>query len=224
MKLKPTLRLIMNKYAYIYPRQTGKTTFAIHEFKKLPRDTLFICCDNKMISYLKRNYNLSNKELNNFHSQSSSMIDRPHPPRVYRKIILDEYLFFSNLKKIREFVDYIRPEDLYIFSTADYEYNGLLFDFVRKFKNHMHPSGVSPMLESAHFMAEYLKINKQHFVDHYLNNFLTDNDTKIFTIGRDGIPKHLQEHSEHFSPTEIRTRIIGKYKYDFDFKTFDRIN
>lgn len=143
----------MKNILFISNRQSGKSTIAKYEFLKNPEETIMICCKKQMINgeLLKyKNILTQNNEIRSF---------------KVKRLILDEYFFFSekNKKRLFELTTKDYPfEEILIFSTPNKIYNEKLLNFVREhypindinqlhqqFIEEAYPDGISTNLESA---------------------------------------------------------------------------
>lgn len=160
----------MNKYFFINPRYSGKTSKAIYEYLKSPEDTLYVCHNKqtakeicKSINGISKNF-ISCKEFETFTLWGTYI----------NNIIFDEYLFFSNKEKVyNKFIQCIiyKIQNLYIFSTSNILYDFDLLSQIKSLKKEkvLNYDSIS--------VLEKLYTNK--IISQYLNNFLTDKDIKI---------------------------------------------
>jgi len=90
-----------------------------------------------------------------------------------RNIILDEYMLFDNKDEVYKKIQYVRPENVYIFSSFYKSYSRKIFDFIKDNKQVMSYQG---MLDS--YDGELTDNIRQQFYDLYYN-FITDYDVKL---------------------------------------------
>jgi len=168
----------MNKYFFISNRQSGKTNKALYEFSKNPENSVFITHSQRE----NIRYELFKKHKNKIFTQDSNF-------RGIRvdKIIVDEYMLFSEKQKIRLYheLQQIGASEIYIFTTLDKIYNKYIFKFVVECKK----STYQPNIEN---FENYIKMNNVDFtlkednlkvveneINSLYNNFITDPDCKI---------------------------------------------
>jgi len=164
----------MEKYYFVQPRQTGKTTLGIYEFIKNPEETLFV------FHNVKQAKKLSGKiggYKDNFISAGSFY--NHCRGKKYKTIILDEFMFYE--KKDKENIYKIitsvyNNSNIYVFTTSDKIYKKNIFDFVKENK-------INNSLED--LLKIYKEKNKHVFlsdldqIEVLYYDFITDSDTKF---------------------------------------------
>lgn len=165
----------MNKYFYLLPRQTGKSTMAIYEYLKDPENSLLIVHNQRMI----QDFKVKTPELKNIMTPQMFLGCRG---KSWKNIILDEYLFFNNKDQafIYNEINLIEPENLYIFTTSNKVYDRRLYDIIKEQKPNFNKS----LLLGYILSHTTLKVNIKTFINNFHElyfNFLTDPDTKLIT-------------------------------------------
>lgn len=120
--------------AFIANRQSGKTQLALLEFLKEPKNTLFVTCKMDMAKGFKE-YREYPK---NFTSQNA-LSDNGLRGKRYKKIILDEYCFFSPKSKLNlneRIFSVLEPNGkIYIYSSPQKSYDREIYTLVKQFKS-----------------------------------------------------------------------------------------
>ena len=157
----------MKKYFYLQPRQSGKTTIALYEYLKNPDETLFVVHNTNAVRYI---CDIINGDLNNF--VSSKEILKRLRGRKIKRIILDEYLFFDNIKELYLELSVLDIEELLIFSSYKVLYPNFLFEFVKRNKNSSYHD-VCSLFTKTHKHSINEQISDLYF------NFITDQDMNL---------------------------------------------
>jgi hypothetical protein len=187
----------MNKYFFLQPRRSGKTTMALYEFSKDPENTIFVSPNTASVEYLKCKVN--KEYVSNFIS-SSRFIDFIKG-RSVKNLILDEYLFFKNNKEIYKNITLIQPENIYIFSTPYRIYDKEIFELVKNHKKNYSVQELSKFL--SHPSSE--KIDE---LDELYYNFISDEDTKLI---RSFVSMMDPKSFHYLNHTTFITEILGKF-------------
>lgn len=119
----------MNKYFNIWPRQTGKTTKAVYEFLKDPQYTLYVAHNMNLANFASKKAKVYRQNFisqNDFRSKIVS--------RNIKRIVLDEYLFFDDKYEIYENISNRSINELYIFTSAEKQYDYDLFQLIKRKK------------------------------------------------------------------------------------------
>jgi hypothetical protein len=224
----------MNKYFFIEPRQTGKTTRAVYEFLKEPETTLFVTYNMGGVKHIRE---LLGKQYQYRFEQNICTSEQFIQGEFLRgkrftKVILDEYLFFNKKDKFyKHFYSFPTVEnvkELLIYSTSNKIYDRRLFDFVVENKK---KSGwglpqilgfyINEVLNIHNAPPTQLKIIESELSDLYYN-FLTDHNIKIVTTlrGRSLLTDTWVEHIKKYEPDTYKTEILGKYLTEEPTKTY----
>jgi hypothetical protein len=187
----------MNKYFFLQPRRSGKTTMALYEFSKDPENTIFVSPNTESVEYLKHKVN--KEYVNNF--ISSSRFINFIRGRSVKNLILDEYLIFKNNKEIYKNITLIQPENIYIFSTPCKTYDKEIFELVKNHKKNYSVQELRRFL--VHPFPE--KIDE---LDELYYNFISDEDTKLIRSFNPGLN---QEYPYYLGHTSFITEILGKF-------------
>lgn len=187
----------MAKIFLMQPRQSGKTTKAMWEYIKDPENTVFVAHNQESAKWI--NERLNGIHPDNFMSAKSfpnkMLIRRP------KNIIMDEYMFFPNKEEIYKTTSSIQPENLYIFSTSDKQYNKEIFDLVKKFKKVLTCDDVLKLYKGEPTKGIEKEIRNLYY------NFITDKDTKLIDINYN--QKSLQKEADYLS-------ILGQKQYEIE--------
>lgn len=119
--------------AFIANRQSGKTQLALFEFLKEPKSTLFVTSDMVTAKRFKEY-----KEYpENFTSQNA--LNYGIRGKKYKKIILDEYCFFSSKSKLNLNEIIFTALDvngkIFIYSSPQKSYDREIYTLVKQFKS-----------------------------------------------------------------------------------------
>jgi len=169
------------KYLYIQPRQIGKTTLAIYEYLKNPKESLLIFCNNDMVNNVKKKLVLNgHNDTNNIITQNQ-IITKIRGKR-YKNLILDEYFFFTkkNKREIYENLYLMDLENVIAYTTSDKLYSSVIIDYIRLEKHNYSYTELFNLFIEKHpsYINEFIKSGidfKENFNDLYYN-FLTDKD------------------------------------------------
>ncbi len=202
------------KYAFIAPRQSGKSTIAKYEFLKDPEKSAFITCKLDQI----RNYDGLSNYKNNFYSQESFY--NGVRGKEVKNVILDEYLFFTSKNREKMYnYSFNNVKDYYIFSTPNKLYDKDLFDLVKEMKS----SNIylKKCLLSKNDILNYIKDTLPSYKDISDNklwelyteldyNFLTDKDC-IILDGEMFLNKQMiHKLIDHYNNDDKETQLFGK--------------
>lgn len=155
----------------IQPRQSGKTSKALYEYLKAPKDTIFVVHSDPMISFIQIFFGINTKNFTTPKNINRIVNKRGSKPK---NIILDEYMYFDKKDVVWSDVWNISPENLYIFSTSDKAYSKELFDFVKENKPKTY--------NYEGLLKKYGNILSKQVEDEMYelyHNFLTDENTRL---------------------------------------------
>ena len=189
----------MNKYFLMQPRQTGKTTKAIYEFLKHPEESLFVVPKLEMIKPI---YDIIGQKFNNIISEN--MFETFIRGKRYKTLILDEYMFFSNSNKrnIYNQYHYLKPDNLYIFSTSDKKYDLKIIDFIKEHKKNF---PLTDLINNYQIKTNDISEASESEITELYYNFLTDDHI----ILADYKLKYYKDRSD-------LENIIGKERFDIE--------
>jgi hypothetical protein len=163
----------MEKTFYLQPRQVGKTTIATYEYLKDPDNTVFIVPKKNMAREICTKLKLQDcRNVMTVKEYINSC------GKTWKRVILDEYLFFSDTKVLYETIYYKNPNEVLIFSTPNVTYDNFLYLTIREHKDKMSYYELLGFYVDKRYQIK--KLEKSMFDDLYYN-FLTDKDTTIIT-------------------------------------------
>ena len=119
----------MNIFFILQPRQSGKTTVAISEFLLDPERTVFVSPNFQCARDASKRSGAPNRlfiSANNF-----TLKMRGHRPY---NIIMDEYLYYENIRELYSFIPIMETRNLYIFTSAKKQYERRVFEYVKYLK------------------------------------------------------------------------------------------
>lgn len=208
----------MNKYFYILPRQIGKTTMAVSEFLRNPSQSLLICHNTHMADSLIKKINFDNiKDRKNIISVGS-LSNYTNCDNTFKKIILDEYLFYT-LKQRKEIYEILLPSldinsEIIIYSTPSKIYNQILFNRIKKYKQ-QNKSIDEIIYEISKCPKLFIPLNDLNDIAELYYNFITEPNIKIIDVNSYKYisPIILSNHENRygFNDMMIKTEIHGQY-------------
>lgn len=198
----------MKKYFLLQARQTGKTTKAIYEYLKDDKNTLFVSFDEqstkRVCKKAKGNpkHFISAKSFKTYATRGGANVI------PFKNIILDEYLFFENKSEIYKLVQYLSPENIYIFSSPNKRYEKESFDLV---KNNKHNKSANEILELYIEKQGGVCKKVQNEIYELYYNFITDFDTVLIDSDL-GISNSRKKELRHIMGEEsYETEILNQY-------------
>lgn len=177
----------MKKYFFISNRQSGKTTKAVYEFLKDPKNTLFICHNNESREEVVKAVGLPPSECHNIISASNQDNTRG---RRFKRAIYDDYLSIDY--ETRYALQYwsvpLGVEEILCFSTSARLYDKSTFEFVAELKRDERILAFESSIDRVCFTDVLVEMTdvlirtsekmKEEMYDLY-HNYLTDPDTMI---------------------------------------------
>jgi hypothetical protein len=194
---------------FLSNRQSGKSHLASYEFLKDPEHNLLITLNRKNAEHFK--FYKQNK--NNIISCNSS--EKFFCGKKYKKVILDEYLFFDINNRIRLYD--ILPQitkKILIFTSSSTLYNKDIFNFVKEYKQDVQINNISrtdiSMLINKTGLERKIVIN---LVNDLICNFITDPCTNLihdsYFFNRELI--YRSGLKEQLSDTKYKLEVEGQY-------------
>jgi len=163
----------MKKTFYLQPRQVGKTTMATYEYLKDPDNTVFIVPKKNIAREICTKLKLQDcRNVMTVKEYINSC------GKTWKRVILDEYLFFSDMKDLYETIYYQNPDEVLIFSTPQVIYDNFLYRTIQQHKHKMSYFELLGFYANKNYQIK--RLEKSMFDDLYYN-FLTDKDTNIIT-------------------------------------------
>jgi hypothetical protein len=185
----------MNKIAYLYRRQTGKTTLSVYEATKDLDNTLIVKSNIRSADSLKKQYKHINLNVTTYDDVLNHMTGKSAPTTI----ILDDYDIYKNNMNVSQYINnliHLHPntlKNLIMFVDLDnyLEYQTTyanLISFVTKNKQYKYS------LEGCIHTYISNTDSKIGGIDDLINmyySFLTDVDIKIFKF-EDRIFSHVR--------------------------------
>lgn len=187
---------IMNKTFFLYPRRSGKTTLAFHEYiKDIDHTILIVPTEDTLDKFLLEFKNDSNVSDRNIIISKHFLKEiKKYNLNKLKNIIIDDYLSIVNKIIIYDYITkYLNPEKIFIFSTPQYFYDKQIIDLVKKIKTRS--------IEG----IDNFTLNSNDFLNLYYN-YITDNDINIIT---------KQQHISFKEKNEI-IKIQGKNNFELE--------
>jgi len=171
----------MDKYFFIEPRNTGKTTMAMYEFRKNPNETLYVYHNQMSAEDVSQLLGVRN----NVCTQERFISRDAFRGKKITRVIFDEFLFFSKIKAVYEtYNEYLNDAELLIYSTPHKIYDKVMFDTVLNCKQYegSFARAIDNFLSVKQMYGSkktYVSESEKEELSELYFNFITDPDVKI---------------------------------------------